>query len=118
LNLLTDGVPSDLQTFAWFIGCMCGAVLDLAMVVSIALTPRLREHSEVTRPRGLIERWVPRLPAFIILSIWFTGLLHVGVHSLLPYAVYSAASATIVSGIILLLLVATAGNHIARRSVR
>jgi hypothetical protein len=106
-----------ITSFSWLIGVLAGAVLDLFLIISIALTPPLREHGGDPPPTGRFQRYGLPVPPYLIAFIWGCGLWRVGGDLLSCYTTHSTAAAAIVVGLVMLPMVFTAAHHIARRSV-
>ncbi|MGH8259475.1 MAG: hypothetical protein ACREUG_07265 [Steroidobacteraceae bacterium] len=109
---------TSIATTAWAIGTLAGLVFALALVASIASTPRLREHAGRPDPIGLIERRVAGLAPVLCVAIWIAGAVYVGRAAIVRYTLYSGIAAALLLAVIILPMTATAARHIARRSIR
>jgi len=108
--------PESVATLGWLVGVLAGVVFDVGLVFSIGSTPRLREHGGAP-PAKPHSKILLRIPALLIVALWLAGFFLGGKSALLCYALHCALAAAIVSGGVTLLLMATAANHIARRSI-
>jgi hypothetical protein len=108
--------PESVATVGWLVGVLAGAVFDVGLLFAIGSTPRLREYGDAppTKPRSRI---LLRIPAMLIIALGLAGFFFGGRSALLCYVVNAAMAAAVVVSGIMLLLIATAANHIARRSV-
>lgn len=119
MSLLTalNGYSYSVASFGWLIGAIAGAIFDAFLVIAIARTPRLREHGGDRKRRSLGDEILRWTPALLIVVLWLAGYLCLGNTAPFCYTAYSAAAATAVSGVVILLLMGTAANHISRRSI-
>src|SRR3954471_22523302 len=99
MNWLATGTCAAIADFSWLIGAVCGSIIDIAVLVAIARTPRLREHGGAPPDTGLFKRVLPWVPAALIVGIWFLGLHYVGPHLLSCYAAGAAVAAAIIVGL-------------------
>lgn len=108
--------PEPIATLGWLIGALGGAVFDVGLLFAIGSTPRLREHGNAPpmKPRSNI---LLRVPAALMVLLWLAGWFWGGTSAPLCYVMHSALAATLVAGGVVLPLMATAANHIARRSL-
>lgn len=118
MDLFSHTISSaTVATFSWMVGTLAGLAFSVALVVAIAAAPRLHEHDGKPAPLGRTQRilrfWAPVTCAVI----WVAGILLVSSGDVPRYAAYSAMAASAVLGFIMLPLVASAANHIARRSI-
>ncbi len=116
----------DPAVAGWLFGIAAAVVAAGAVILAIALTPPLRERDGAPAPPGVLPR-LASLLALLALPLWWygarccapaPGLLLIGGEALAAYAVASALAAAIPLGVVLVLLFATAGEQIARRSLR
>jgi hypothetical protein len=107
----------SIASFAWLMGALAGVLFDLFLVISIALTPPLREHGGDPPPMGAMQKYGLYLAPFAIATLWVGGLWRVGWNQLTCYAELTAGAAAVVIALVLVPLIYTAAHHIARRSV-
>jgi hypothetical protein len=108
--------PESVATLGWLVGVLAGTAFDVGILFAIGSTPRLREHGDArpVKPRSKI---LLRIPAMLIVFLWLAGFFLGGKSALLCYAVYSVMAAAAVAGGVILPLMTTAANQIARRSI-
>jgi hypothetical protein len=117
MNWLATGSCETVAGFSWLIGGLAGLLLDVAVVIAIGLTPRLREHGGRPEPAGFAERWLLPLPWILAAALWLWGFYHTG-DSLLPcYAVRSAVAAATVIALLMVVLFPLAARQIGSRSI-
>ena len=117
MDWFATGSCEAIANFSWLIGALGGLAVDIFLLISIAQTPRLREHRGQPEPVSLTERWMRPLSPALIAILWFGGLYRVGGELLSCYALRSATAAAIVVGLLMLLFIPIAAAQIARRSV-
>lgn len=117
MNALAAQSAEAVANFAWACGALCGLIVDVAIVLAIAQAPRLRDFRVAPASKGFVELRLLKLLACLVPILWFAGLCLIGAEALTRYAVYSAAAASIVIGLLLLPLIAKAASDVARRSV-
>jgi hypothetical protein len=103
--------------FGWLIGSLTGVVFDVAIILAITLTPRLREHGGVPSQPGFAERWLGQISALLIVILWVVGACHTGLEQLPRYALNIAGAAAVMIGLLMLAVFPLAAAQIARRSV-
>jgi len=108
--------PESVATLGWFIGALAGAVFDVGLLFAIGSTPRLREHGDA-RPVKPLSKIRLRIPAILIIALWLAGWFFGGRSAVLCYSVHGVIAAAAVAGGVMLPLIATAANQIARRSI-
>ena len=108
--------PEPIATLGWLIGALGGAIFDVGLLFAIGSTPRLREHGRAPpmKPRSNI---LLRAPVALMVLLWLAGWFLGGSSASLCYVIHSALAATLVAGGVVLPLMVTAANHIARRSL-
>jgi hypothetical protein len=117
MNWLATGTCAAIADFSWLIGAICASIIDIGVLIAIARTPRLREHGGAPPDTGLIKRVLPWVPAILIVIIWFLGLHHVGPGLLSCYAAHGAVAASLIVGLLMLVLFPLAATQIGRRSI-
>jgi hypothetical protein len=110
-----DG-PESVATLGWLVGALAGAAFDIGLLFAIFGTPRLREHGAVhpPPPRSTIPL---RMPAIVMVVLWLAGWFLGGASAPLCYVVHSALAAATLAAAVMLVLMATAAHHVARRSI-
>ncbi len=108
--------PEPVATLGWLVGVLAGLAFDVGLIFVIGSTPRLREHGGAppVKPRSKV---LLRIPVVLIATVWVVGFWLGGHAAPLCYAVYSSFAAAIVIGAVLLLVMGTAANHVASRSI-
>lgn len=114
LTMISDNAGTN---FGWLIGSLTGVVFDVAIVVAIALTPRLREHGGAPARPGFAERWLGQISALLIVILWAAGACRTGLEQLPRYALNIAGAAAAMIGLLMLAVFPLAAAQIARRSV-
>jgi hypothetical protein len=116
-TIRTIGMCESAATYSWQLGTLCGLVFAMTLLLAIASAPRLRERHEQLQPAGRYRSWLLRTCPVLCIGTWVAGAWFLGAARLSCYASYSAAAASLVLGLVVLPVIATAANHIARRSL-
>ncbi|MBV8334915.1 MAG: hypothetical protein JO358_05600 [Alphaproteobacteria bacterium] len=117
MDLLAIVSDDEVTNFGWVIGSLSGVVFDIAVIVAITMTPRLREHGAAPAPPGFPERWLGKISALLIVILWAVGVCYTGLEQLPRYALNTAGAAAAMIGMLMLTLLPLAAMQIARRSV-
>jgi len=108
--------PPSVASLGWLVGVLAGAVFDVGLLFAIGSTPRLREYGDV-HPVRRRSQFLSRIPAILIVALAIAGYFFGGRSAVLCYAIYAVMAATAVVSGVMMPLVATAANQIARRSI-